>query len=68
MWVWSLNLYEAFRADRLITASRCIEIRRVVKEADRTFAGVFVQVHLDGLTIHKGILGELELARSHVTL
>jgi hypothetical protein len=68
MWVWSFNLYEAFRADCLITASRCIEIRRIVKEADRTFASVFVQIYLDGLTIHKGILRKLELARSHVAL
>jgi hypothetical protein len=59
MRVWSFDLHETFRANCLITASRRVEIRRIIQEADGAFAGVFVQVHFDWLAIHKRIVRKL---------
>jgi hypothetical protein len=43
-WVWlgTLDLDEAFRTDGLIAASSTVEVRRIVQEADGTFARILV--------------------------
>ena len=60
MGVRPLDLNKAFGTNRLITAPCPVEIRRVVKETDRAFTGIFVEVRLDGLSIHKWVLGKLQ--------
>jgi hypothetical protein len=66
--VGPLNLHKALGANRLITAPGCVEIGRVVKKADWTFARILVQEDLDGLTVDCCIFGELKLSRAHVCL
>lgn len=56
VWVRALDLDETFGAYRLVAASSPIEIWRVVKEANGTFAGIFVEIGFDRLTIHKRIV------------
>ena len=37
VWVRPLDLYEAFRADRLVAASSFVEVRWIIEKADRAF-------------------------------
>jgi len=60
----SLDLNEAFAADRLVAAPRVIQIRGIVQEADGAFNCIFVQEHLDRLSIDEGIVRQLDFARS----
>jgi hypothetical protein len=54
--VCALDLYKAFTADGLITASRVVKIRGIRKEADRAFVSILVQKDLDRLAVNKGIV------------
>ena len=56
MWVWSLDLDETFGADRLVAASSLIQIGRVVKKADWTLRGVFVEMSFYRLSIDHRII------------
>ena len=64
----SLDLDEAFRADLLFTASSGVEIRGIVKEADRAFRCIFVEVNFNGLAIDKGVVRKLDFFRGHIGL
>jgi hypothetical protein len=68
MRIRSLNLYEAFRADWLITAPCLVEIRRVVKEANGTLGSILVKKRLHRMAMYIWILGKLQFLRSHVLL
>lgn len=59
VWVRSLDLDEAFRADVLVAAACPVQKRWVVHEADGTFHGVFVEYCFDTPTIDeaRGIVG-----------
>lgn len=59
----ALNLNKAFRANRLIAASRPIQVRRVVQETDGTFPCIFVEICLDRLSIDKWVWSKLEFPR-----
>lgn len=61
--IGALDLNETFRANRLVTASGTVEIRRIVKEADRTLACVFVQSDFNRLSIDKWVFGKLQFPR-----
>lgn len=56
MRVCALDLYKAFTADRLITASRVVKIRGVRKEADGTVVSILIQKDLERLAVNKGIV------------
>ena len=60
MWVRSLDLDKAFRADRLVATSRFVEERRIVHEADGAFGGVFVEIGFDRLAVDMGVFGQAD--------
>lgn len=62
----SFNLHETLAADRLVTASRVVEVRRVSKEANRAFGCILVQVNLERLAVNKWVIGQVDLARGDV--
>lgn len=68
MRIRSLDLYEAFRADRLITTSSLIQVWRVVEEADGTLGSILVKERLQQMSMHIWILGKLQFLRSHILL
>lgn len=61
--IGALDLNETFRAYRLVTASGTVEIRRIVKETDRTLACVFVEGDFNRLPIDKWVFGKLQFPR-----
>ena len=60
------DLHKTLGADGLITASRPIQVRRIVEEADGTLCGIFVQIGLDALPVHVCIVWQLDLSRGRV--
>lgn len=54
--ICAFDLYKAFTADRLITASCVVKIRGIRKEADGTVVRILVQEDLDRLAVNKGIV------------
>ena len=55
MRVRSLDLYEAFGAECLITTTSLVQIRRIIKETDWTFSGIFIQVGFNRMATDKGV-------------
>jgi hypothetical protein len=56
VWIRSLDLNEAFRADVLTTAACVIQIRRIVEEANRALAGIFVKHSLQRRAINSRLV------------
>lgn len=61
-----LDLDKAFATNLLITTSCAVQVRRVVQETDGTFGTFFVKENLKRLTVHKGIVGEVDFSWSQV--
>lgn len=61
-----LDLHKAFTADWLITASSVVKIRRVVKEANGTFASFLVNENLERLSIDEGVVRQVDFTRGQV--
>jgi len=68
MWIWSLDLYEALRADGLVATTCLIKIRRVVEEANGALGRVFVQKGFDTLAVDIGIMRKIYFLRYHIRL
>lgn len=63
MRVRALDLNKAFGANGLIAASRSIQVRRIVQEADGTFRCIFIKICLDRLSVDKWVGRKLEFPR-----
>ena len=59
----ALNLNKAFRANGLVAASRPVQVRRIVQEADGTFRCIFIKICLDRLSVDKWVGRKLEFPR-----
>lgn len=59
----ALNLNKTLRANGLIAASRPIQVRRIVQEANGAFSRIFVKICLDRLSVDKWVGGKLEFPR-----
>lgn len=67
MRVGSLDLDKAFAANRLVTASCTVEIRRIRQETNGAFFYSFVKINLERLAVDKGIMGKLNLLGGQVS-
>jgi hypothetical protein len=67
MRVCSLDLYKAFTANRLITASCMVKVRRIHQETNGALFYSFVKINLERLAVDKGIVGKLNLLGAQVS-
>jgi hypothetical protein len=58
--IWSFDLYEAFRADRLVAAACFVKVWRVVEEANGALGGVAVEEGFEGEVVDVGIARQLD--------
>jgi len=68
MRIRSLDLHEAFGADRLVTTSRLVQVRRIIEEADWTLRSIFVDVRFQQLAMYIRVLWKLQFLRTHFLL
>lgn len=61
MWIWTLDLYKAFGADRLTAAASLVQVWRVEEETDGAFLRVLVEKEFDCLSIDVWIMREANL-------
>ena len=51
VWIWAFDLHEAFGTDGLVAAASSVQVRWIVKKANRTFFRVLVKIRFNGLTV-----------------